>query len=497
MIRNFKYLMIIILAVISSSTEAQYTQALYYMNLPQNHLLNPASRPTNRAYLGLPVLSGINFSANNNFINFSDIFIKGQRDSLLSFFNSEENADKFLAKISDKNSIKPEATVPLFGLGFTAGRGIYIFLDINERVDGNISFPGSIFHLALKGNEQFVGSKINLASLNGYMKYYREVGLGFSKNYTNKLRIGVKGKLLFGIASASVDNRSLGISVNEEDYTHKLDADIIVNLSAPLIVYKNQDNTIDSIIFDESKFNTTTGKIRYFTNTKNIGLGIDLGATYDINDKFTVSAAITDVGFIKWKTDVNNLHIKSSFNFSGLNMVNVINGTMTFDSLANEMLDSLKNSFTADQNKNPFTNYLPSRIILSGSYNLTKIINIGLLSCTSVIDKQISEALTLSTNLNLNNSLSVSLAYTAANHRYDNLGAGLAFRTGFLQFYGVVDRIPFSWNRIIVSSNQTTGNKNSIVIPTNWNTINARIGINLVFGNKVKKKDDKPMVLVE
>ena len=35
-----------------------------------------------------------------------------------------------------------------------------------------------------------------------------------------------------------------------------------------------------------------------------MGLGLDIGATYDITDKLVVSAAITDLGFIRWKKDV-------------------------------------------------------------------------------------------------------------------------------------------------------------------------------------------------
>ncbi|MDP3003687.1 MAG: hypothetical protein Q8N38_11230 [Bacteroidales bacterium] len=39
--------------------------------------------------------------------------------------------------------------------------------------------------------------------------------------------------------------------------------------------------------------------------------------------------------------------------------------------------------------------------------------------------------------------------------------------------------------------------KRTISLPASWNTINLRLGMNLVFGNRIKKKDDKPMVLVE
>jgi hypothetical protein len=120
-----------------------------------------------------------------------------------------------------------------------------------------------------------------------------------------------------------------------------------------------------------------------------------------------------------------------------------------------------------------------------------------------VIGKQLQEALTLSANINLGNAFSTSFAYTAANSRYDNLGAGLAFRAGWFQFYFLADRIPVVWNKIVSKDIEipepfsSVLGENSIPVPTSWNTIHLRFGMNLAFGNKIKKKDDKPMVLVQ
>jgi hypothetical protein len=490
MIVKIKYILIVILAVIVADASAQNSQVLYFMNIPQNHLANPALRPSNSVYIGLPGLSGINLNVNNNFVNFSDIFLKGQpKDSIISFLHPDYDVNKFLARIQDKNFFEPEITVPLFGLGFSVGRNGYVFLDINERITGNIVLPGDLFRLALKGNEEFAGSKIDLSSLRAGLKYYHEFGIGYSRNITDKLRIGVKGKLLFGIASASVENKSLGITVND-DYSHTIDANVTVNMSGPVRVYENSKHNIDSIVIDDSRLKTSGGRVDFFSGKKNMGLGLDIGATYNITDRIVVSAAITDLGFITWKKDVVNLKANNQFKFSGLNMLDFFNGTKTIDELGKDMLDSLKNAFTVSSSKASFTTYLPSGISLGGSYNVTKQISVGLLSYTRIIDKQLREALTLSANINLGNVFSTSFSYTAANHRYDNLGAGLAFRAGIVQFYLISDRIPVMWNKI--------KNKNStVVIPANWNTFNLRLGMNLVFGNRIKEKSDKPMILVE
>ena len=483
---EIKYILIIILAVNLAEASAQNSQAMYFMNIPQNHLINPAFRPSNSVYIGLPVVSGINLNINNNFVNFSDVFIKGQvKDSIITFLHPDYNVDKFLAKLKDKNFLESESMIQLFGVGFSIGKDGYVFIDINERVDGNVVMPGDLFKLALKGNEEFVGSRIDLSSLRGDMKYYHEVGMGYSRNITDRLRIGIKGKLLFGIADVSIDNGSLGINVNN-DYTHLLDADLIVNISGPVTIFKNSKNDIDSIGFDDKKIGTTD----FLSGKKNMGMGLDIGATYDISDRFKLTASITDLGFIRWKNEVTNLKAKNQFLFSGLNMDNVLNGTMTFDSVANLMGESLKNAFKVSDSKRPFTTWLPFSVTLGGSYNVTKQFSVGLLSYSRIIGKQVREAMTLSANINIGNSLSASLGYTAENHQYDNLGAGLAFRAGVTQFYLVTDRIPVMWNRI-------KNDNSNIILPENWNTFNLRLGMNLVFGNSVKEKNDKPMIMVE
>jgi hypothetical protein len=490
MIGKTKYILIIILALIIADASAQNSQVMYFMNLPQNHLINPALRPSNSIYIGLPVVSGINMNINNNFVNFSDIFLKGQpKDSIISFLHPDYDVNKFLAKIKQRNSIEPETMIQLLGVGFSLGKDGYVFFDINERIDGNIVLPGDLFKLALKGNEEFVGSKIDLSSLRGDIKYYREFGLGYSRNITDKLRIGIKGKLLFGIAAASIDNKSLGITVNE-DYSHTLDANLAVNMSGPVNVYMDSKNNIDSIKFDDNRFKTRSGITDFFSGKKNMGLGMDIGATYDLTDRIVVSASITDLGFIRWKKDVTNLTAKNQFEFSGLNMLDVVNGTQTIDQVGQDMLDSLKNAFVVSKSKTAFTTYLPFGISLGGSYNVTKQFSVGLLSYSRVIGKQIREALTLSANINLGSALSTSLSYTAENHQYDNLGAGLAFRAGVAQFYLLTDRIPLLWNKI-------KNDNSNFILPANWNTFNLRLGMNFVFGNRPKEKNDKPMILVE
>jgi hypothetical protein len=264
----------------------------------------------------------------------------------------------------------------------------------------------------------------------------------------------------------------------------------MVNFSAPVKVHVTTENKVDTFKFDDSRFDSGNKIIDYLLKTKNMGFGLDIGAEYRFSDKLKVSASVTDIGYIKWERDLTNLKANSQFDFSGVDLLDVYNGTMTFDSLGQELLDSLQNSFYLTDSKIPFTTYLPFGVTFGGSYNLTKSFSLGILSYTRFIGKQIREALTVSANVNFGNAFSTSFAYTAANHRYDNLGFGLAFRAGWFQIYMLADRIPVTWNKIVSGGN-------NIPLPVSWNTIHARIGMNLTFGNRIDKKKDKPMVIVD
>jgi hypothetical protein len=464
-----------LLATSFGSLSAQTSQVMYYMNLPQNHLLNPALRPSNRVYIGLPGISGTAIRMNNNFVNFSDVIMKGgPQDSLITFLHPGYNVDKFLDKIKDRNSIEPEGMIQLLGLGFTAGKS-YIFLDINERVSGNFVIPGDLFRLALKGNSDFVGNSIDLSSLRGDMKAYHEVGFGFSRNYTERLRIGVRAKALFGIVAAGIDNNKLAINV-DGDFAHTLVADMTYNFSLPHTVGNDHNAFFPDI-------QTNDLELKNILETGNMGFGLDLGATYSLGKRIMLSAALTDIGFIKWKTNISNQAIKGQYTFNGLDLTEVLNGNKSMDEAGQAIIDSLDSHFNAVNTANPFTTYLPYGFTAGASFNLTKNIGLGVLSYSRFIGTQVKQTLTLSANINLGNALSTTVSYTAANHRYDNIGAGLSFRLGWMQIYAATDRIPIVWNKLVVDNG-----KNTIMLPASWNCADFRIGMNFVFGNRPRKE---------
>ncbi len=483
----FKYLSVIALGLLlTSGIFAQTGQTVYYMNLPQRMDLNPAFTPGNRIYVELPVISGINFSVGNNFFSLSDVLMKSPyNDSIITAFHPDADIEDFLAKIKNTNSIEVRSKIQLLGVGFSLGKNNFFSLDINTNVNAYGAFPGDLIRLAVDGNEQFVGSTIDLSTLGINANAYSEIGVGYSRAITEKLRVGVKGKLLLGTASLSTNIKTLGIDVSD-DYTHTINADMALMTSGPVAVATNAENMIDSVYMRDVQIESFSEFVNYALKGGNVGLGLDMGAEYEITNRLKVSASVTDIGYIKWKREATKVDLQGEFTFSGLDISDVINGSMSMDSLAGIMLDSLQTSMNLTTTEGAFTTFLPSNINIGGSYDVTGFFTVGALSSTRFVGGRVKEALTLSANLNYRNLVSTSLAYTMANSRYSNLGIGLAIRFGVGQFYLVTDNIPMRFNEI---SWNESGETKTVKVPSNWNMFNMRMGLNLTFGNKPRKED--------
>lgn len=475
-----KLISITILLLIALAAKGQNSQVLYFMDLPQNHFLNPALRPSNRVYVGLPVITGINVNISNSVFNFSDVFTEGLEvsESTVPFINSDYDLDRFMGRIKKFNYFDTRTSFQLLGAGFTLKNDLYVFLDITDNLISNIVVPGDFFELAFRGNDKFYGSTVDLSNLDFDLKYYREVGAGFSKSFADRLRFGVKGKFLFGIASASLENNLLNINI-VDDNSHTFNTDMVFNFCGPLKFYpvSDTDPRFDDVKFDEDRFNDPRDYVRFATNMKNMGFGLDIGAEFKVTEKIFASMAITDLGYIRWKSDINRLRTDDQIVFSGMNMEEVYDGTASFGDVGEALIDSVKSSLSIIESPDPYLTMLPAGLTLAGKYVLNDYLSFGLLSYSKLAGKQVKEALTLSANLNLGGFFSTTVAYTAGNRSYDNLGFGIAIRGLYAQFYFLVDRIPLTWSKANLGGN-------SFPFPDKWNTLNTRMGFNLVFGNK-------------
>ncbi|HPO41112.1 MAG TPA: DUF5723 family protein [Bacteroidales bacterium] len=474
-------LALILLLSLVTTGHSQNSQVLYFMNLPQATTLNPAFQPAGRIYIGLPGISDISVRLDNNFLSLSDFFINGViSDSTLSFLEKGPWVNNFLDGLGKNNSLEPQVGVKLLGFAFTVKDNLRFSLDITERAEVNMVFPGDFFRLGFSGNSDFIGKTLDFSSLRTDMMVYHETGLGASANITEKLRIGGRLKILSGVASAYLNNNHFTLTVNE-DNTHTAVADFSMNISAPVFFTTDSDGSVHGAEFNNARFNDAWNVISYLKEMANPGLGIDLGAEYRFSDKLVVSAAVNDLGFIRWKRDLSQLTVNSTFQFNGQTMQDVYDESVEFGEMMNWAIDSLQNVLRLEDSPQKYTTYLPAKLTAAFSYTPVRYFTAGLLSQTRFEGPQVHQSVTLSGNFHFGNVFSTTLAYTAANRRYDNIGFGMAVRGGPSQFFIVVDNICLKFTGY-------TSGEERIMIPAKVNTVNARLGFNLLFGYREREK---------
>ena len=485
MYQKLRYIIIVLIVTFSVNAYAQKSQVLYNMKIPQNHFMNPALKPASMFYIGPPVFSGMSVNFNNNFLKLTDFLSRG--DTINLWPPPDFDLDQLAGSLRKNNTLSADANLPLLGLGFMIGPDLNIFIDIIDRIEVRTSFPKEIMKLYITGTDQFLNQTIDLSGLNIRAQFFREFGAGFSKNVTTKLRIGAKAKLLFGIGALNFDNRLMTLKVND-DLSQTISADASLEISGQTRLNDLKNDFSGGNVWQIIKSYVSTP----FSST---GFGIDIGAVYDFNKMISVSAAVVDLGFIKWKDDLKRYDASNTFEFRGFSLSDVVNQTISIDSLLQGIIDTVKNSFVGNANPPSYATYLPTILTIGANLNLFPALSLGVLSSTKFFSGQVNEALTFSANVYLGRAFSASVGYTVANYNYNNLGLGLAFKAGPVQLYFIADKIPIKWSKFY------TGNDNSgynrVPVPENWNMMSLQLGLNISFGKIAGKKADKPMVVVE
>ncbi|MGB1217141.1 MAG: DUF5723 family protein, partial [Saprospiraceae bacterium] len=315
---------------------------------------------------------------------------------------------------------------------------------------------------AFNGNQQFIDETVNVApGLNFTM--YSEIGLHAAYQATEKLSIGGRLKILSGVANISTnqDKEKLDIYTDPEYYQLTATTDYQINAATGLVEV-NYYHDGDSTDFDIDPFGGSLSAKDFFSG--NGGVGIDFGMEYKLDDKITLGASLLDIGNIRWGKSAVNLTSKGTYTFEGVDADEVFFGE---DSLEfNEALDTLAEVFGFEETKNKYSTKLPTKIYLSGKYNVTKTFNVGLLGYGEIVRRKLRPAIAVSVQKDFGKIFSLGGIYAIQNGRFDNLGLNFGLKLGPIQLYAVSDNVI------------------SVFKPTNTKNVNFRMGLNIAIAKK-------------
>jgi hypothetical protein len=456
-----------LLAVLLPYSAFSQVNTLYFMeNVPMRNALNPAFIPTQMCYVSLPGLSDFSYIAGNNSFATNDLFFR-QNGKVITPFHPDANRDAFLNVLKPTTDLISNTRTQLFGFGFSIRDNYYSF-GINERIEGGMGIPRDLMRLLLKGAPDSTNvNSFNLRTLHSDITAYLETTLGYARPVNKKLTLGGKIKFLLGQGHADASFSKLDMNISKQ--TAELTGSGAARITTPFDIPQNSDGTPD--------FGNIDTDLKTVLKPSGWGLGADLGAVYKLKKNITLSASLTDIGFINWKKSSWRGDLKSKTTFSGMDFT--INGNGNDNDFGKQIGDSLKNAFVYTANGAAYTTWLTAKMRVGGEYSILKNkIDFGLLWENTIGGSYKYNELTASANFRPAYWFNASLSYGLVNGNYGSFGLGLNLIAGPVNFFVVTDYMPAYYT--------------SDGIPYKSKYADAQMGLILTFGHNkkftVKKK---------
>lgn len=309
---------------------AQELRTSYFQQTSNfRHQMNPALLDS--TYTSV-LLGNINLGLTGN-IGLKNFVYKADPSTgydLMTFMHPDVSASQFLGELHDKNRADIYLNYNLFSTAFRAFGGTNL-VELNLRSNTNISLPKELFSFMKEA-----GANEHYSITDGGMRTqnYMELALGHSRNLLDdRLRVGAKVKLLFGLAYADMAIKNMDISLNDDYW--RIQGDIQAKASLMNTTWE----------YEEGKEDPTTGRPRLNgidevgAGLSGFGLAFDLGASYKVMDGLTVSAGITDLGFINWK-NVMQASSAGDYTFDGFDNI-YMGGDNTGDNKIGDQFEAL------------------------------------------------------------------------------------------------------------------------------------------------------------
>ncbi|MFK7809509.1 MAG: DUF5723 family protein [Saprospiraceae bacterium] len=413
--------------------------------LLQNAKINPAQLPAERFVIGVPGVFG---SYSHNVGGVGDI-LREEDDSTIAI-----RSDVLLKNLDEENTLRLHLELETFRAAFRLNENLAFSLHHAARSVNYLRYPETLPKLFLQGNSQYIGQDVAFGP-DQHTFAYNEIGLGAAFTF-GKLSIGVNGKALLGIGDVSVTNSDLTLYTDPDIYQLTLSTDYQINTA-----------TFDEVLFFDSLsgFGEEYGwdEIFQFENfqTGNTGFAFDVGLTYQISDRLQVGASVLDIGKINWRKDVINYNSKGESTFEGLDL----KGALTGDSVSiSSAIDTVENIFSFEKTEESYSTDLPARYYLNANYKVSDKLTVAATYNGESYRDQLFHAYGIGGSYALNKNLSFGASYNVRNDSYFNIGLSLITRLGPVQFYAMTDNIAVAFQ------------------PYDSNNVNARVGLNFVFG---------------
>ena len=201
--------------------------------------------------------------------------------------NDHVPADEFLGKLQRKNYLDLDAQVNLLTVGFWSGKDFFT-VDFNVRSMEMVSLPYDFFRF-LKGDKR-AGDVFEIASTGLQAHNFAEAAFGWSRAF-GPLSVGARSKFVVGLLEADVMLDKMKVTVGEESWS--VESQGVLNVSSPAV---QTDVVKDTDLLNPNSFRLDWSK----AGPAGWGGALDLGVRYDVTPHLSLSAALLDLGMVRW-----------------------------------------------------------------------------------------------------------------------------------------------------------------------------------------------------
>lgn len=380
--------------------QAQTNHSAYFLSdFDYRHELNPAF-DGKRNYISFPALSNLGFYAGSS-VGVSHFLFPTADGQLTTFMNESVGRNEFLDALPKNIGVNLSLQETLLASGFHAWNG-FNTVSLGLKSQNFIHLPKGLFSfMKSPSNSEYLLEDFGASSTN-----YLELALGHSRQIDERLRVGAKAKILVGLAKMSMIIDELSITTQDERWavTPK-GAHLKFAAKGLTVPTKGETGNYQDNDYELDENGQHTGPLKPGTDEQisyedidfdagslgptGWGMAFDLGAVYRLNDDWTFSAALLDLGFLTWK-NATEASMKNTFEFDGFREISVTDDNKgnklnhQVDQLVDDLSDLAK--FSKDGDNGRIGQGLAATLNLGAEYTLPVYdrLRFGFLSSTHI-----------------------------------------------------------------------------------------------------------------
>ncbi len=467
--RTYRLFLAVLFVLTAISAEAQNEGLTLSLlrDMPYNNYLNPGNRVKYNGIVGFGI-SNINLGVLNTSIKYDNIY-RFENGAPVAI-----DANKFIQNLNDyDNSVRADFSLDMLNAGFRVNR-LFFNIDWRLKMSAGLDYSKDFVGFFILGNGNYMGwdnpADFNIST---DATLYSEIGVGVQYEINDKLTVGVRPKLLLGLANAEINSDRTRIYTDPDTYGISASVDLDVRTSSVLGVNMRRIGDITNV-FNTDSIRDARGRGNY---AENFGLGIDFGASYVINEHWGVSASVCDLGFIKWKNakvkrvDVEDTQVVAQI----IEDISNIDLGIDYKSMVDELLKNVWGNDLLYEGYS-YKTYLNTRIMVDGYYELNPMLRITATGQLYKHKDKMYPSFTLAYSGSFLRHFNVAADFTMSKYSGTSVGLGLGFHFGPVNFFAVTDNV-MMLSKI---------GKSTVEMATSYNTADLRLGLVFTIG-KLKR----------